>query len=388
MDMLPKTAVNLMEQLSQDYVVSSWRIQGITNLTLSFKLTSTADDIGATLPGYSMHSEVGDRYYRSKPPSSRNRDMARQTRWLGRKYTDKYSGYGDQTETFDSGAASAFTISSDISNIESAKVYQQSHICSSTPSSGTYSGNKLHSNDRPIQYNQSCSNGASDHGSLQNQSDSPMHVTFNKQTMVDSAVSTEHYVSNVSSQTSVPLQNSETQTGNIIPSSAETQTDKNTYQQLDGQDMQHKNKRTQTQRQPYGTAYIQTMNKTDSCDTQTPTTQFSSVSCSTEAPLVKDQSILTETCVTISRHVETFVNCKSRGTQYKCQTKQIKTADDVSHPACLPVQPSVDNVSPSTSPPVQPSVDNVSPTTSPPVQPTKDDMSKRKLASVISEGQR
>ena len=194
-------------------------------------------------------------------------------------------------------------------------------------------------------------------------------IRYNSQTMVDSSVSTEHYVSNVSSQTSVPMQSSKTQTGSIISSSVETQTDKNTYQQWNTQDTQYKNKRSQTQRQPYGIAYIQTMNKTDSCDTQTPTTQFVSACCSTENPLLKDQCTLTEACVTVSRHVETFVKCKSRGTQYKCPKRE-------------------DNVSPPASPPVKPSVDSVSPITSPPVQSSKFEESKRKLASVISEGQR
>ena len=42
-DIIPKAAVKLLQSLSQEYTISSWRIQGSPNLALSFKLASTAD---------------------------------------------------------------------------------------------------------------------------------------------------------------------------------------------------------------------------------------------------------------------------------------------------------------------------------------------------------
>ena len=76
MDMIPKTAVNLLQSLSMDYYIHSWRIQSNPNLTLSFRLEKGADDMSTI-----GHSSMPDKYYRAKAPSTRNRDMVRMQTW-------------------------------------------------------------------------------------------------------------------------------------------------------------------------------------------------------------------------------------------------------------------------------------------------------------------
>ena len=72
--MIPITAVTLLETLSKDYAINSWRIQSNPTLTLSFRFQYTADD-SAAIAG---HSQVPDKYYRAKAPSTRQRDILRQ----------------------------------------------------------------------------------------------------------------------------------------------------------------------------------------------------------------------------------------------------------------------------------------------------------------------
>ena len=93
---------------------------------------------------------------------------------------------------------------------------------------------------------------------------------------------------------------------------------------------QHKRKKTQTQRQPHGIKYVQTIKDTKTQDSQT------------KQHIVHDCSVLTDTCLTYdksttidqisnkestTRHVQTSQSMASTGTQYRTQKIEVSDED-------------------------------------------------------------
>ena len=79
----------------------------------------------------------------------------------------------------------------------------------------------------------------------------------------------------------------------------------------------HKNKRIQTQRQPYGIAYVQTSKMVKQVESQTIHLSVKHSSSMTEPMDRHDQGAQTRTCFTESKHMQTMSSCTTRGTQYK-----------------------------------------------------------------------
>ena len=124
---------------------------------------------------------------------------------------------------------------------------------------------------------------------------------------------------------------------------------------------QLKKKRTQTQRQPFGIAHVQTYHDTDTQSCQTPHTQYSTVSCMTVPPFNVDSEMVTDSCTQESRHIQTYSYLKNKGTQYKVQNNvsrcSSKTPDTPKKMPTSRVEPSPQTTTEPEDPPSDPPLD-------------------------------
>ena len=297
--MLPKDAVQLMNTLSMNHRVSSWRIQGIPNLTISFRLVNTADDTAAIAQS---HSLVEDKHYRAKPVSCIKRDRDRQNQWYSQNHSvsdikeNQYSVDNDVVET--------------ISDVNDSGLHTMSYgekswnMCneSSTPlpTLKSYDAPQRHARDSLCDTNMS---------SKSNCKKANNQCTNIVSSLADASTCKERNIINTNlSDMSVQAGN-----GNIPYTSyieCGIQTDKKHC-------IEHKNKRIQTQRQRFGTAYVQTTKNTRQVESQTSHKSLTHSSCMTEPSDMQDKGMETATCLMESKHIQTISQCTTRGTQYK-----------------------------------------------------------------------
>ena len=328
MDIIPKAAVILMERLSKDYTVSSWRIQGSPNMTISFKLESTA---AAAIAGGAGPSQVQSKFYRSKPPSSVARDMQRQASWLESRH------YNDEAEMRDSGRADE---QCDIDNYDNDSGLYVSHTTYENGTVGRDTNNMYNSTPIVTNTSNAFASGflANDSPNMSNATNAeditPSVCSVNKEQtqryLMFPHIPEEHEVADKCIETD-PSHNAHssisTQCSGPAVTKAKTQTPivdvMNGYSQTTGNTdcaRTKKHKRTQTQRQPYGEVYIQTKVGMTSNACQTTQAVYNDVSIMTDSPFMSTTASITESCRVSSRHIQTYVYHKNEATQYKLPT--------------------------------------------------------------------
>ena len=108
-NLLPKGLQNLMQWISHNNNVQSWRLSGENNLTLSIRFSAMPELATSTprpeQPSIAVDQTIHSRAYRSKPPSAVNRDTRRQEAWLDSRQGDCIKENGIATQAmFTSGA--------------------------------------------------------------------------------------------------------------------------------------------------------------------------------------------------------------------------------------------------------------------------------------------
>ena len=286
MDILPTGLCDLLRRIEMDNTISSWRIQGGYDLVLTVRFQSKVD----TSMAEPRHATINnmDTFYRSKPPSSRIRDVNRQNNFFAQQ--NSFTGISD-------------------SGFASTPMNKEKNITPMSKQNGEYvtvqnavfsSGVEKHN----VPAASVDTNGAADiaiSGNL-NHNDLEMggqpHTTSRMllsptpettATQTDSVNHEEQYVQTMESDIMVKSKkNRKVQTVPAEQDHMSTQTIK----------VKHKH-------EPSQTAFL-TRN----------------VLCNTEPVEQIDSAICTESCKTQNRHIQTFLQSKCKGTQYKHQNYQ------------------------------------------------------------------
>ena len=124
--MLPTNLASLIKTILSDNCITSWRIQDNQSLTLSIRFGSHVDSTG---------TPIANRYFRSKPPSTIQRDR------------DRQQVYFDNRDTIDTGYSDKMNV--DLSDIVDTKKHEVILENCSTPYDIQYSMRETGSHSAP-----------------------------------------------------------------------------------------------------------------------------------------------------------------------------------------------------------------------------------------------
>ena len=330
MDILPKSLVTMLNVVMSDHYVTSWRLQenNEVNLCLIIRFGNTIADV---CEGYKQPSKSSVKVcsaYRTKPPCTVKRDILRQQVWFDTKGNINKCASDEQgSDIYSNNDCCGHVISKTVSHDNVSSGYCSDFLLNTSTGpecnikgtvnplsqSTPYADNKGN-----VDFLLSTSNvSTNDKKSL---TDTTSGDSFKFDNLKEGTYKTS--LQSISSQTDkVFIQDNVTQY-NISHNSRETQTDK----------ISKRFKKLQTQRQPFGQQYVQTHRITTNdaliqtgrlskCDKKIMTENVNGIS----------KCINTDTCSMISRHSETYVHTKDKGTQYKkpkpVQDQNVVTSD-------------------------------------------------------------
>ena len=293
MDILPTGLCDLLRRIEMDNTISSWRIQGGYDLVLTVRFQSKVNTSMAT----PRHAPINtmDTFYRSKPPSSRVRDINRQ------------QAYFDQKNTFSTKSDSGFHdkgLFNGANYVETSPTTDYSSIPINTPSEMSSGVDDKH-NVPSFSIN---TDEVAHIAATQGDHNGP-HVGAQplKYHTIPSMTSTPQHTTCIAIQTdTVTLNEHSAQTSKSgIPSM--------------------KNRRIQTAHVDQEHAGIQTLKVRQRHELSQTDVSTRNVQSNTEVVGQIDSSIATDTCETTERHMQTFLSTKCKSTQYKHQNYQDNT---------------------------------------------------------------
>ena len=92
MDTLPQFVIKMLEDISREHKLQSWRVYGEENIVVSLRFQGSSHIGGTNSDNTDYATGIGHtskgQFYRSKPPTSVRRDSDRRINWLNRQNQD------------------------------------------------------------------------------------------------------------------------------------------------------------------------------------------------------------------------------------------------------------------------------------------------------------
>ena len=322
MDILPEQLVIMLKTVLSNNYVSSRRFQGKFGMNICLFLNFEANDTAAACA-----TNITSRQYRTKPPCSIRRDMARQHDRYGNNY---WHSRGNLNQNIDNG-----NVGNNGNDVHSSDSAYQSRVLSTDVSAVEHLDQGIHTEDikgipgaaedteqntlcniaTPV-FSTPCKDISNSKHFPKESISSPDGVIENKQAVMHS----------VSLQTCdrIPLVDHEVQC-HISAAVKDIQTERVNIKPH----IKMCRKKVQTQRQPFGVSYVQTdRNIMNDAESQTSTSQTHHKCNMTDNVTSCHKHVATNSQDLHSRHMQTVHVVKHKGTQYKepRQTQPVETS--------------------------------------------------------------